>query len=145
MARCQSVTWTNAGISSITSQRTYFNEILFEIEIFSFTKMQFQMSSAKCCPFCLGLKVLMPSTTYKCAHETNWPPVLNNDCHMTNKNSTYVCHYRLLTHLPLGQNGGHYADDILRCIFVNEKFCILIKISLKFVTKGPIDNYLALV
>ena len=41
---------------------------------------------------------------------------------------------------PLGQNGRHFADDIFRCIFVNEKFCILIKISLKFVPKGPIDN-----
>ena len=32
------------------------------------------------------------------------------------------------------------ADDIFSCIFVNEKFCILIEISLKFVTKGPINN-----
>ena len=39
-----------------------------------------------------------------------------------------------------GQNGRHFADDIFSCIFVNEKFCILIKISLKFVPKGPIDN-----
>ena len=31
------------------------------------------------------------------------------------------------------------------CIFVNEKFCILIKIALKSVPKGPIDNKLALV
>ena len=29
--------------------------------------------------------------------------------------------------------------------FDDEKFCILIKISLKFVPKGPIDNNLALV
>ena len=28
---------------------------------------------------------------------------------------------------------------IFRCIFVNEKFCILIKISLQFVPRGPID------
>ena len=34
----------------------------------------------------------------------------------------------------------HFADDIFRCIFVNAKFCILIKISLKFVPKGPIYN-----
>ena len=33
-----------------------------------------------------------------------------------------------------------FADDIVRCIFMNEKFCILIIISLKFVPKGPIDN-----
>ena len=31
------------------------------------------------------------------------------------------------------QNGRHFADDIFRCIFVNEKFYILIKISLNFV------------
>ena len=33
-----------------------------------------------------------------------------------------------------------FADDIFSCIFVNEKFCILIKISPWFVPKGPIDN-----
>ena len=31
------------------------------------------------------------------------------------------------------QNGRHFEDDIFRCIFVNKKFCMLIKISLKFV------------
>ena len=41
---------------------------------------------------------------------------------------------------PLGQNSCLFADDIFRCIFVNDKFCILVKISLKFVPKGPIDN-----
>ena len=35
--------------------------------------------------------------------------------------------------------------DIFSCIFVNEKFCILIKISLNFVAKGPIDKNSALV
>ena len=33
-----------------------------------------------------------------------------------------------------------WQTDIFRCIFVNEKFSILIKISLKFVPKGQIDN-----
>ena len=37
------------------------------------------------------------------------------------------------TSYPPGKNGRHFADDIFKCIFVNEKFCILIKISLKFV------------
>ena len=42
---------------------------------------------------------------------------------------------------PPGQNGSLFADDIFRCISVNEKFCILgVKISLKFVPRGPIDN-----
>ena len=46
---------------------------------------------------------------------------------------------------PPEQNGRHYAEDIFRCIFVNEKFDILIKISLKFVPKGQIDNTATLV
>ena len=37
------------------------------------------------------------------------------------------------------------ADDIFKCIFMNEKFCILIQIPLKFVPKGPINNKPALV
>ena len=41
---------------------------------------------------------------------------------------------------PPGQNGCHFTDNIFRCIFVNEKLCFLIKISLKFIPKGPIDN-----
>ena len=47
--------------------------------------------------------------------------------------------------LPPGQNDRHVADGIFRCIFMNEKFCILSKISLKFVPKGPFDNNPALV
>ena len=37
------------------------------------------------------------------------------------------------------------ANDIFKCIFLNEKVRISIKISLKFVPKGPIDNESALV
>ena len=44
-----------------------------------------------------------------------------------------------------GQNGSHFADDIVRCIFVNKKYCILIKILPKFVPKGQINNNSALV
>ena len=32
------------------------------------------------------------------------------------------------------------SQMIFRCIFVNNKVCILIKFLLKFVPKGPIDN-----
>ena len=38
------------------------------------------------------------------------------------------------------QNGRHFPDDIFKCIFVNENARISIKISLKFVSKGPINN-----
>ena len=46
---------------------------------------------------------------------------------------------------PPGQIGRHFADGVFRCIFINEKFCILIKISLKFAAKGPIDKNATLV
>ena len=49
-----------------------------------------------------------------------------------------------LTHRP-GQNGRHFPDDIFRCNFLKEKFCVLTKISLKFVFDGPINNNPALV
>ena len=43
------------------------------------------------------------------------------------------------------QNGRHFADDIFKCIFLNEIYVWImsecpIKISLKFVPKGPINN-----
>ena len=44
-----------------------------------------------------------------------------------------------------GQNGRHFAEDIFICMFLNEKFCIFIWISLKFVPNGPIDKKWALV
>ena len=37
------------------------------------------------------------------------------------------------------------ADDNFQCIFLNEEFCILIRISLNVVPKGPIDNKRALI
>ena len=46
---------------------------------------------------------------------------------------------------PAWQNGCRFADDIFRCIFVYEKFCILVEISLNFVLKSPIDMNPALV
>ena len=46
---------------------------------------------------------------------------------------------------PPGQSGRHFTDGIYRYIIVNEMFCIVIKIALKFVPKGPINNNPALV
>ena len=43
------------------------------------------------------------------------------------------------------QNGCHFADDIFKCIFLNEDVWILTRISLKFVCKGPINNIAGLV
>ena len=38
------------------------------------------------------------------------------------------------------QNGRYSADDIFKCIFLNENAWISLKISLKFVPKVRIDN-----
>ena len=43
------------------------------------------------------------------------------------------------------RNEQHFADDIFKRIFFNANIWILIKIILKFVPKGPIDNIPALV
>ena len=60
---------------------------------------------------------------------------------------THICVTRpqWVNTLKPGQNGRRFTDDIFTCIFMNEKFCILIQISLKFVVKGPVDNMPALV
>ena len=42
--------------------------------------------------------------------------------------------------LRLRQNGRHFPGDIFKCIFLSENVRIVIKISLKFVPKGPINN-----
>ena len=43
------------------------------------------------------------------------------------------------------QNSRHFPDNIFKCIFFNENIWTSIKISLRFVTKGPINNIPALV
>ena len=43
------------------------------------------------------------------------------------------------------QNGHYFLDDIFKCIFLNENVSILLKISLKFVSKGSVNNIPALV
>ena len=54
----------------------------------------------------------------------------------------FRCH--VINTLRPRQNGRHFADDIFKRIFLNENVWILIKISLKFVPKGPINNIPAL-
>ena len=46
---------------------------------------------------------------------------------------------------PLDKMAAIFSDDIFKCIFLNEKFCISIRISLKFVLSSLINNTSALV
>ena len=50
-----------------------------------------------------------------------------------------------LTHLPLDKMAAILADDIFKCVFLNETDRIPIQISLKFVPRSPIGNKPALV
>ena len=43
------------------------------------------------------------------------------------------------------QNGRRFADDVFKCIFLNENVWISLKLSLKFVPKVPINNIPTLV
>ena len=73
---------------------------------------------------------------------------LAEKCHRCTKTqSLKKSHYRIwqFNTLRPRQNGRHFADDILKCIFLNENALNLIKISLKFIPKGPINNTSALV
>ena len=67
-------------------------------------------------------------------------------CHKTWKILT-LKHCKLGVSLKLRprQNGRHFADDIYKGIFLNENLWISIKISLKFVPKGSINNIPTLV
>ena len=56
-----------------------------------------------------------------------------------------MCDIKWINTLRPRRNGQHFADDIFKCIFFNENVLISIKISLKFVPKGPISNIPALV
>ena len=69
---------------------------------------------------------------------------------MLYKNCTFQCMGKIFSHTHTTtptprQNVLHFADDIFKCIFSNEKFCISFQISLKFVPKDPMDDKSALV
>ena len=53
--------------------------------------------------------------------------------------------FSFLNTLRPRRNRRHFADDIFKCILLNENVLISIKISLKFIPKGPINNIPALV
>ena len=158
--RRQAIIWTNAWILLIGPLGTNFIEMLIEIHTFSFKKIHLKMLSGKWQPFCLGLNVLtMKDNQALVFHGKRFQLSVQSLKEIFKKINTLfyvpemasVCKgfrcngFSFINSSPSGQNGCHFTDDIFRCIFVNEKFCILIKISLKFVPKSPIDNNSALV
>ena len=58
---------------------------------------------------------------------------------------SYTYFLLIINTLRPRQNGRLFADDIFKCIFLDENVWISIKISLKFVQKCPINDILALI
>ena len=54
-------------------------------------------------------------------------------------------YWRTMSHSGQRQIGRHFPDDVFKCIFLHGNEWNSIKISLKFVPNGPIDNESALV
>ena len=103
----------------------------WSIQIFSFMKMHLKISSVKWRPFCPG----GDESRFISLHDpTN--PLLN---------VTFFVQNTLRDYSNIRQKGCHCADDSFKYIFMNENVWISIKISLKFVPKGSIDNIPALV
>ena len=57
----------------------------------------------------------------------------------------YITNLKCINTLSPRQDGRHFPDEIFKCILLNENVWIPIKISMKFVPKGPINNIPALV
>ena len=87
-------------------------------------------SKAKPCAYFLG---------YSVCNEYSYPNILSEDGIDA---GTFA---NTLIHLPLEKMAAILADDMFKCILLNEKVRILIKISPKFVPMGLIDNNQALV
>ena len=105
-----------------------------------------------CCNSKSGLQPATTTTT-KCE-----PKAYRKISNIIRTKSQNLSDCRLVLQLPLSnplkpgvntlrprQNGRHFPDEIFKCIFLNENVLVSIKISLKFIPKGPINNIPALV
>ena len=68
----------------------------------------------------------------------NIPSVTTSHQIYTRDTVSYVYKAWYLNTLKPRQNGCHFSDDVFKGILLNENVLISIKISLKFVPKGPI-------
>ena len=82
---------------------------------------------------------------------TTWPTKISCDwriippsCCSQYQQARWHC-WSIFNTLRLRWNGGHFADVIFKCTFLSENVWISIKIWLKFVPEGAIDNIPALV
>ena len=120
--RHQAIIWTNIGILLIGPLGTNFSEIL--IEIYVVWKMVAILSQ------------LQYVNTWSL-----WEDELSNN----EETKRWWTSWPVLIILRPRQYGCHFADDTFKCTFLNEKFWILNKTSLKYVPASPINNIPSLV
>ena len=93
-------------------------------------------------PYFLGISGSITPNINRCQWDPSWSPTEG-----TENLLQFTCwgpsHY--INTLRLRQHGRHLADDTFKRISLNENVIISIKISLKFVPMGPINNIPALV
>ena len=79
-----------------------------------------------------------------------WALQTFNGASRNTSGSLHMCVVHFTNVLPINtlrprKNWRHFANDIFICIFLNGNVWIPIEISLKFVSKGPLNNIPALV
>ena len=70
------------------------------------------------------------------------------NCTFSQTTGTQECSHlasNIINSLGPRRDRRHFPNDIFICVFLNENVWISIRISLKFVPRGPIDNIPALV
>ena len=109
---------------------------------FRFKEIHLKMTSVKWWPslYVLPLSDLVSkdSVSDRTHYIGNWAP-----CQY--KGGLSRCGDSRVNTLRPRQDGRYFADDALKCIFLNENVWISLKIPLKFVSKVPINNIPALV
>ena len=59
--------------------------------------------------------------------------------------SYFLLRLQCVNTLKPRRNRRHFADDIFKCVFLNENVLISVKLSLKFIPMGPVNNIPSLV
>ena len=116
-------TWSYDPLSSSGKLTQQWDKIFHELRLLCFLMMNHSSSIGPHRGWSISLHTISIDRCYYITSRVAywWPPW------------TTILQCGLLNPSSPGQNGRHFADDIFNCIVVNEKFCVLIKISLKFV------------
>ena len=136
----------------LDSPGTHSNEITIKFPKLCFKKIYLKMSAILFRPQCVssafmghtGNMIIKDFIREMCVPIENSVYFGDGDGVNSNSDSSYIfvflandlCCYNptmnksYLNSSPPGQNGCHFADNILKCIFMNEKFCNLIRFFL---------------